>query len=145
MSPHSPQLTIDDAIAQFQAVLKEELGDSPPHIAMAPETPEEAEARLFRFAEFMLGLACPDPAACPDQRCRRNARCRHVAHVRATNSRAVRAAIQGARPAPRRPDMRSGCTCHRDDNERCAAQGEIVLDASERASIREHESRSDLA
>jgi hypothetical protein len=83
MTPRSRQLTIDEAIGEFQAVLKEELGDSPPLAAMAPQTPEEAEAGRFRFAEYMLGLACPDPAACADQRCRRNTLCRHLAHVRA--------------------------------------------------------------
>ena len=83
MNPRSPQLTIDEAIGEFHAVLKEELGDNPPHTATTPATPEEAEAGLFRFAEYMLGLACPDPAACTDQRCRRNALCRHLPHVRA--------------------------------------------------------------
>jgi hypothetical protein len=83
MNPRYPQLTIDEAIGEFQAVLKEELGDNRPLTAMPPETPEETETRLFRLAEYMLGLACPVPAACTEQRCRRNALCRHLAHVRA--------------------------------------------------------------
>lgn len=83
MTPRSPHLTIDAAVGKFQAVLKEEYGDAPPLTTLASETPAEAESTRFRFAEYMLGLACPDPAACADQRCRRNALCRHLAHVRA--------------------------------------------------------------
>ena len=87
MTQRSRQLTIDEAMGQFQTVLKEELGDAAPNAAKtpeSPETPEEAEANRFRFAEYIVGLACPGPTACTDQRCRRNAVCRHIAHLRAT-------------------------------------------------------------
>jgi|RhiMetdeSRZDD1v2_1073273.scaffolds.fasta_scaffold354758_2 hypothetical protein len=77
------QLTIDQAIAEFQAVVREELGDDPAPVATAPRTPEEAENARFRFAEFMVALACPDPRACTDHRCRRNALCRHFERVQA--------------------------------------------------------------
>jgi hypothetical protein len=42
------------------------------------ETPEEAEARRFTFAEALLGAVCSDPAQCSDQRCRRGGLCRHL-------------------------------------------------------------------
>jgi len=77
------QLSIDEAIAEFQAVLKEELGDSPSDKALPPATREEAEATQFRLAEYMIALACPDPRACADQRCRRDVLCRHLARVHA--------------------------------------------------------------
>jgi hypothetical protein len=95
MTTRSPQLTIDDAVGKFHAVLKEELGDAPPLAPMPLETPEEAEARLFRFAEYLLGQACPDPAACADPRCRRDVLCRHFARVRAKQQ-------SGASSHPRR-------------------------------------------
>ena len=82
MTTQTRQLTIDDAIAEFQAVVREELGDTPPHTTRVPVTPEEAEARRFQFAEFMLGLACPDPTACTDWQCRRHRLCRHFARLR---------------------------------------------------------------
>jgi hypothetical protein len=86
------QLTIDQAIADLQAVVREELGDDPPTRGPTkrpikppepPRTPKEKEEELFRFAEFMVTLACPDPKLCADQTCRRNATCRHLARVRA--------------------------------------------------------------
>jgi hypothetical protein len=78
------QLTIDQAIAELQAIVREELGDDPPlPMASAPGTPEEEEDHRFRFAEYLLSLACPDPRACTDHRCRRDARCRHFERVRA--------------------------------------------------------------
>jgi hypothetical protein len=69
-------------MAEFQAVAREVLGDRPLHTGSGPATPEEAEASHFRLAEFVLGLACPDPRACSDQRCRRSGLCRHFAHLR---------------------------------------------------------------
>jgi hypothetical protein len=77
------QLTIDQAVAEFQAVVREELGDDPLPSATVPRTPEEAEDERFRFAEVMVALACPDPRACTDHRCRRNSLCRHFERVRA--------------------------------------------------------------
>jgi hypothetical protein len=77
------QLTIDEAIAEFQAVVREELGDGPSDAPMTPRTPQEEEESRFRFAEFMLSLACPDPRACTDHRCRRNVACRHFERVQA--------------------------------------------------------------
>jgi hypothetical protein len=77
------RLTIDQAIADFQAVLREELGDDPPTAATTPRTPKQQEDDRFRLAEFLVGLACPDPRACTEPRCRRNALCRHYERVRA--------------------------------------------------------------
>jgi len=77
------QLTVDDAIAEFQAVVHEELGDCPAPTAGTAMTPEEVEDTRFRFAELMLSLACPDPRACTDQQCRRKALCRHFERVQA--------------------------------------------------------------
>ena len=78
------QLTIDQAIADLQAIVREELGDDPLlSVASAPGTPEEEEDLRFRFAEYLLSLACPDPRTCTDHRCRRNARCRHFERVQA--------------------------------------------------------------
>ena len=71
------------AIAEFQAVVREELGDDAAPVATAPRTPEEAEDEKFRFAELMVTLACPDPRACTDHRCRRDVLCRHFARVQA--------------------------------------------------------------
>ena len=76
-------LTVDAAMAEFQAVVREELGDSFARENTTPQTPEQREDSLFRFAEFMLSLACPDPRACSDQRCRREVVCRHYARVQA--------------------------------------------------------------
>ena len=80
-----PELTLDQAVAEFQATAKEALGDAAPDAAMPPRpaTPEEAEARRFRVAEFLLSIACPNSSGCDDQRCRRDAVCRHLARVRA--------------------------------------------------------------
>jgi hypothetical protein len=75
-------MTIDEAMGAFQAMVQEELGDASDAVPGLPETPEAAEARRFRMAEYLLGLACPDPAACTDHRCRRDAVCRHLAFVR---------------------------------------------------------------
>jgi len=80
------QLTIDAAMAEFQAVVREELGESFARRGTIPRTPEQREDSLFHFAEFMLSLACPDPRSCTDQRCRRGVVCRHYAHVQAKRS-----------------------------------------------------------
>ena len=84
MKQATRHLTVDDAMAEFQAVVREELGESFGRAGPTPPaTPEQREAACFQFAEFMLTLACPDPRACTDQRCRRRVACRHYAHVQA--------------------------------------------------------------
>ena len=88
-----PQLTVDEAMAEFQAVTKEHLGDRLASGPATPRTPEEAEDARFRFAEFILSLACPDPTACSNQHCRRHRACRHFARVHAK-----RASGQSAHP-----------------------------------------------
>ncbi len=80
------QLTIDEALGEFQALVQEQLGDGLPGDCGPPETPEEAEARRFRMAELLVGLACPEPAACIDQRCRRDGLCRHWGYVKMKES-----------------------------------------------------------
>jgi hypothetical protein len=82
MTELSRQLTIDEAISEFQAMVQDELGDAPIADGGPPETPEEAETRRFLAAQYLIGLACPAPAACRDHRCRREATCRHLVHVR---------------------------------------------------------------
>jgi hypothetical protein len=81
MMKPSRQLTIDEAIGEFQALLQEQLGDVPPGACGPPQTPEEAEARRFQMAEHLVRLACPDRTLCADYRCRRDAICRHLAFV----------------------------------------------------------------
>jgi hypothetical protein len=76
------ELTVDAAVAELQALVDDTFGDTSAGPAGPPQTPEEAEATRFRTAEFLIGLACPDPGACADQRCRRDALCRHLAHLR---------------------------------------------------------------
>lgn len=86
----SHQITIDEALAEFRAMIEDGvLGGAPlpsrgdaPTPAPAPETPQEADTRRFLMAQYLIGLACPAPAACGDQRCRREATCRHLVHVR---------------------------------------------------------------
>ncbi len=82
---HEPQrqLTMDEAMAEFQALAREQMHCFPSRPGSEPSTPQEAEDLCFRFAESILGLACPDPRACTDQRCRRDALCRHFERVRA--------------------------------------------------------------
>jgi hypothetical protein len=104
MSEPLRQLTIDEAVSEFHALLQEQLGgdpgdgpgDGPVGDWAPPATQEEAEARHFRMAEHLVGLACPDPAACGDPRCRRDALCRHLAHVRTRQA-------AGKSSHPRRP------------------------------------------
>ena len=83
MNTPTRQLTVDDAMAEFQVALREALGDSPPDTAARSMTPEEQEEALFRFAEVVLSLACPDPRACNHRQCRRDVRCRHFARLEA--------------------------------------------------------------
>jgi hypothetical protein len=86
MTEPSRRLTIDEALSEFQAVVREELGDPVPAESLSPQTAEEAETRCFRMAEFLCGLACPHPARCTDQRCRRDGLCRHLGHIRMKQS-----------------------------------------------------------
>ena len=81
MNTPTRQLTVDDAMAEFQAMLREVLGDSPSDAPLRRMTPEEQEEGLFRFAEVVLSLACPDPRTCSHPHCRRNVRCRHLARL----------------------------------------------------------------
>lgn len=83
MTHTTRQLSIDAAMAEFQTVVREELGEPFARENATPRTPEQREDSLFRFAEFMLSLACPNPRACTDQRCRRDVACRHYARVQA--------------------------------------------------------------
>ena len=83
MTEPTRPLTVDEAMADFQAVIREELGDDFGGKGGTAATPEEAEESRFRLAEFILSLACPDPRACTDQHCRRNVICRHFERVRA--------------------------------------------------------------
>jgi hypothetical protein len=87
MSEPLRQLTIDEAVCEFNVLMREQLGEGSDAgfsgEGARPATPEEAEAAHFRLAERLVGLACPAPAACGDLRCRRDALCRHLAHVRA--------------------------------------------------------------
>jgi hypothetical protein len=76
------QLSIDQAVGEYLALLRERRRDAPPSQVGPPQTPQEEEAAHFRMAEHLVGLVCPDPAACADQRCRRDALCRHLAHLR---------------------------------------------------------------
>jgi hypothetical protein len=80
MTTTPPELTEDDAVHYFFAMLGARLG--PPSGEGAPETPEQAEARRFRCAEEVLRLVCPDPRACTDRHCRRQTHCRHFADLR---------------------------------------------------------------
>src|SRR5262245_47697575 len=74
--------TIDQAVSEFQALIHERFGEAPsPGESLPPETPEEAEEARFLMAEYLVGLACPDPGRCSDLRCRRDAFCRHMAYV----------------------------------------------------------------
>jgi hypothetical protein len=75
--------TLDDAMSELQAMLREALGDRSSDAATRPMTPEEQEEARYRFAEAVLNLACPDPKACSHRHCRRKARCRHLARVAA--------------------------------------------------------------
>jgi hypothetical protein len=85
MTDPSRQLSIDDAVAEFCAMI-EDMPEGGPGDAVAsgrgPETPQEAETRRFLLAQYLIGLACPAPAACGDPRCRREATCRHLVHAR---------------------------------------------------------------
>jgi hypothetical protein len=83
VSTPTPKPTVDDAMSEFQVMLREALGDSSPATAARPMTPEQREEARFRFAEAVLRLACPDPRACNEPHCRRNARCRHLARIAA--------------------------------------------------------------
>jgi hypothetical protein len=82
MTETSRRLTIDEAISAFRTMAMDQLGDAAPGDCGPPESPEEAETRRFLMAQYLIGLACPAPAACRDYSCRRDAMCRHLVHVR---------------------------------------------------------------
>ena len=83
------QLTVDDAMGEFQALLREELGDAPAGDVAPPATPEEEEQKRFACAELILRAVCPDPRACTDQHCRRNVLCRHFERLRAKRASGI--------------------------------------------------------
>jgi hypothetical protein len=77
-------LTVDEAVAEFMADMRLRLGTEPTErYEHSPETPEQAEARRFHFAETVLRAACPDPRQCTHHRCRRYRLCRHFADLHA--------------------------------------------------------------
>jgi hypothetical protein len=84
-------LSVDEAMAEFQAIAREVLADMPSgaRSAAPAATPQETEDTYFRFAEWILSLACPDPRACADQRCRRGGLCRHYAQLRSMQKNRV--------------------------------------------------------
>ena len=79
---NEPTRPLTGAMAELHAVVREELGDALADRGSTPATPEQAEENRFRFAEFILSLACPDPRACTDNRCRRDGRCRYFTYLR---------------------------------------------------------------
>jgi hypothetical protein len=89
----SHTLNVDEAVAQFAAILREELGAGADADAglgpVSGETLAEAEARRFRTAGQLLRLVCPDPSRCSNQRCRRTRLCRHVAEQQEQQGRAI--------------------------------------------------------
>ena len=93
----SRPLTIDEAVSEFQTMVRDVLGDAPlgDH-APPPETPQEADTRRFFLAQYLIDRTCPAPAACGDRGCRRDAVCKHLARVRARWS-------AGKSSHPRRP------------------------------------------
>lgn len=82
MSDPTRPLSIDEAMAEFQAIALDVLADAP-RTDGPPLTPAQTEEGHFQLAESVLRLACPDPRMCGDQRCQRGRQCRHFAHVRA--------------------------------------------------------------
>jgi hypothetical protein len=87
MTKFTPNLSVDDAVQEFLAILSRAWGSAEPDASRLAElqrdTPEEAEARRFRCAEEVLRLLCSDPRWCTDRRCRRLTMCRRLADLRA--------------------------------------------------------------
>jgi hypothetical protein len=84
MTEPARPLTIDEAISEFQTLVRDELGDAPLGDGGPPaETPEEAETRRFLTARYLIGAACPAPARCRHQQCRRDRTCRHLTRIEA--------------------------------------------------------------
>lgn len=83
------QLTVDQALGEFQALLREKIGDDAAADVAAPGTPAEEEESRFACAELILSAACPDPTACTDHRCRRASLCRHFERIRAKRESGV--------------------------------------------------------
>jgi len=106
MTDPTRPLSVDEAMAEFQAIALEVLADAPSSRSGAapPATPAQTEESLFGLAEFVLSLACPDPRMCGDRRCKRGGLCRHFAHVRA---------LQQGRVAPHHPRRTPGAEAAR--------------------------------
>jgi hypothetical protein len=87
MSEHQQQLTMDQAMGAFRAMVRDEMGEAGPDpggpLDMPVETPEEAEIRQFLMAQYLINLACPSVSGCRNTHCRRDRTCRHLARVRA--------------------------------------------------------------
>ncbi|MGH7754153.1 MAG: hypothetical protein ACREN5_15210 [Gemmatimonadales bacterium] len=104
MTAPTRQLTIDEAMGEFRALVQDQLDDVPLGDSLGelqvdpgpPETLQEAETRRFLMAQYLLGLACPAPKTCRNYQCRRDASCRHLVRVRARWS-------AGKSGHPRRP------------------------------------------
>jgi hypothetical protein len=97
--PAQPEkLTLDAAVAQFNLLLREYLGSRIYTGSYDPEPPEITDARYFRWAQMLIRLACPDPAACANRRCRRGG-CRHPADLAATRKAPPLQEIEGRPPA----------------------------------------------
>jgi hypothetical protein len=82
-------LTVDQALGEFQALLRERMGDDAAADVAAAGTPAEDEESRFACAELILKAACPDPRACTDQQCRRGMLCRHFMRLRAKRESGV--------------------------------------------------------
>ena len=92
------RLTLDQAVAHFHILLREELGARIESGSYAPEAPEITEARYFRWAEALIRTACPDPPRCANRRCRRGG-CRHLADLAAKQKAAPPQEFDGCTPA----------------------------------------------
>ena len=90
------KLTVDEAVAEFLLVVREELAAMPIVEASSGEgaepTPRDSEELYFRCAAEVLRIACPDPGLCKERRCRRGGRCRYFVDLEARR--------EGRHPAP---------------------------------------------
>jgi hypothetical protein len=85
MSKPRPTPTVDEAMAVFSTEMSARFGDGP-EPQSSPLTPQEAEAKRFRFAETVLRAVCPDPTLCSHHHCKRSRLCRHFADLRAVEN-----------------------------------------------------------
>jgi hypothetical protein len=89
MAMRNGDMTTDEAVTLFQALLQQELRIDPNRrLELFPETPQQAEARRWRCAEALLRSVCAGPAHCGDPRCRRSRRCGHLLDVAALAEKA---------------------------------------------------------